>query len=226
MQKHKIVIFGNGSMAKVLHSYMKDEYEICGFCVDKCCIKSDKFLGLPLVPFENVEKYYPVDEYKMINSVGYIDMNDLRKKRSEEAKQKGYELISYIDKSVKIHEGVSIAQNCIIFEGISIHPNTNIQEGTFISANVSIGHDCNVGEYNWINSGVSIAGCVNIGKNCFWGVNSCSADNISIGDYNYIAANTLVNKSTKSDEVYISPVGEKFRLSSKNFLKFTETRTK
>lgn len=220
MVKPKIIILGNGSMAQVLFSYLKDEHEVCGFCVDKCCISTNEFLKLPLVAFEDVEKFYPPNEYKMINSIGYIEMNNLRKQRCEDAKQKGYELLSYIDKSVKIHNGVEIGENCIILEFVSIHPNTKIHDGTFILNNVSIGHDCNIEEYNWINSGVSIAGFANIGKGCFWGINSSCSNNLTIGNYNYISANTLINKNTQDGEVYISSCGEKFKLSSRNFLKF------
>lgn len=207
-------------MARTLYSYMKDEYEICGFCVDENFIKENVFCGLKIVPFEEVEKHFSPKTYSMINSVGYVDTNNLRKERCLQAEKKGYKLISYVDKSVKIHDNVEIGKNCIILDFVSIHTNSKIGDGTFISSNVNIGHDCNIGKYNWINSGVSISGFVNIGDNCFWGVNSCCANNIAIGEKNYIGANTLVNKNSNADEVFISPAGEKFKLKSENFLKF------
>jgi len=214
------IIYGNGSMAKVLYSYMKHDYNIVGFCVDKCCIKDDKFMGLPLVAFEEVEKTFLPKDCQMINSIGFVQMNELRKNRSLVAKSKGYELISYIDKSVKLHDDVEVGENCIILDLVSIHPGTKINAGTFISSNVSIGHDCNIGEYNWINSGVSIAGYADIGECGFWGVNSSCGNNVKIGSHNYISANTFISRKTNDNEVYLTPNGELFKLSSTNFLKF------
>lgn len=216
----KLVILGNGSMAQVLYSYLKDRYQICGFCVDKKCIKDKFIFNKPVVAIEKIEEYFSCNEYKIANSIGYVEMNDIRKSRYINLKEKGFKFISYIHPSVKIHENVKIEDGCIILDFVSIHPNTTIKEGTFISSNVSIGHDSCIGEFNWINSGVSIAGFVNTGKNCFWGINSCCGNNINIGNYNYIGANTLVNKNTNDNEVFISASGEKFKLSSKKFLSF------
>lgn len=215
-----LIIYGNGAMAKVLHAYLKDTHDIKGFCVDKCCIEQSEFLGLPLVDFADVEKIFPPKTHDMINSVGFAQMNDLRKQKCQEAQNKGYNLISYVHPSVKIFDDVKIGKNCIILDFVSIHPGSVIEDGTFISSNVNIGHDCTIGAYSWINSGVSIAGNVTIGGGCFWGVNSCCADNISVGEYTYVGANTLVVKPTAHGEVLISSGGEKFKLSSHNFLKF------
>lgn len=220
MQKEKLVIFGNGSMAKTIYSYLRESFDVSGFCVDSNFVKDNEFCDLPLVSFEEVEKYFPPQKYKMIIAVGFIKMNGLRKERSKQAIKKGYVLASYIDKTVKIHYDVEIGKNSVILDYVTIHAGTKIKDGTFISSNVNIGHDCTIGEYNWINSGVSVSGCVNIGEECFWGVNACCGNNISIGKKNYISANTLISKNTADNEVYISPSGEKFRLKSEDFLKF------
>lgn len=218
----KVIIYGNGAMAKVLYSYVRSCFDVCGFTVDECCINDgeSEFLSLPLVAFSNVQDEFDPKEYKMISSVGFIDMNELREQKYEEAKAKGYDFVSYVDKSVRLHDGVKIGENCIILDLVSIHPNSTIGDGTFISSNVSIGHDCVIGSYNWVNSGVSMAGCCNVGKGCFFGVNSTLANAVKIGERNFIAAGTVVNKNTDNDQVYISEPSQLFRLSSKKFLKF------
>ena len=218
----KIIIYGNGAMAKVLYSYARSCFDVCGFTVDDCCIKEGEndFCSLPLVGFSKVQEKFDPKEYKMISSVGFLDMNELREKKYDEAKAKGYGFASYIDKSVKIHDGVVIEENCIILDFVSIHPNSIIKKGTFISSNVNFGHDCAIGAYNWINAGVSMAGCCKVGKGCFFGVNATLANGVKLGERNFIAAGTVVNKETKDDEVYISEPSQLFRLSSKKFLKF------
>ncbi len=220
----KIVIYGNGAMARVLFSYARHSMDICGFTVDASCIaeNSDTFCGLPLVPFDTVQEVFDPKSYKLIVAMGFIDMNELRERKHLEAKEKGYLFESYVHESVLIHDDVSIDESCIILDHVSIHPGCKIGPGTFISSNVNIGHDNIIGAYNFITSGVSIAGGCHIGPGCFFGVNSSVADGIDVGARNFVAANTLLNKGTRDNEVYLSEPGQLFRLKSKSFLKFSQ----
>jgi len=154
-------------------------------------------------------------------AVGFTGMNELRARKSLEVKQKSYSLTSYVHESVCMHDDVAIEENCTILDHVSIHPGCNIGRGTFISSNVNIGHGCMVGANNWINSGVAIAGGCRLGVGCFFGVNSSAAQGLRIGARNFIAANTLVNKHTEDDQVYLSEPGQLFRLKSQSFLGFS-----
>lgn len=220
----KTVIYGNGAIAKLLFSYARHSIDIVGFTVDDICIidNVDSYLGLPLVPFSRVEKQFDPVLHQMIIAMGFIEMNDLRIRKYLEAKQKGYRFASLVHDSVLMHTDVVIEENCIILDHVSIHPGCRIGRGTFISSNVNIGHDCIFGEANWINSGVSIAGGCNIGAGCFFGVNSSAGHGLHIGARNFIAANTLINRHTEEDQVYLSEPGQLFKLKSKSFLRFSQ----
>jgi len=219
----RTIIYGNGAMAKVLHSYARRSMDIAGFTVDDHCIADDTgcYLGLPLVPFSRVDTRFPPTSHNVIVAVGFTGMNELRARKSLEVKQKAYSLTSYVHESVCMHDDVAIEENCTILDHVSIHPGCKIGHGTFISSNVNIGHDCMVGAYNWINSGVAIAGGCRLGVGCFFGVNSSAAQGLRIGARNFIAANTLVNKHTEDDQVYLSEPGQLFRLKSQSFLGFS-----
>jgi hypothetical protein len=54
-------------------------------------------------------------------------------------------------------------------------------------------------------------------------VNSSAAHSLRIGARNFIAANTLINKNTEDDQVYLSEPGQLFRLKSKTFLGFSRS---
>jgi len=222
-QKISIVIYGNGNMARVLHSYARRGADVCGFTVDDACIAggTTTFCDLPLAAFSRVHEIFDPATCRMIVAVGFVDMNELRQKKSDEARQKGYALVSYVHASTCLHDDVVIEDNCIILDHVSIHPGSRIGEGTFISSNVNIGHDCTIGEYSWINAGVSIAGGCRVGPGGFFGVNASVGHGVALGARNFIAANTLVTRSTGADEVYLSAPGQLFRLKSKSFLKFS-----
>jgi sugar O-acyltransferase (sialic acid O-acetyltransferase NeuD family) len=219
----RTIIYGNGAMAKVLFSYARRSMDIAGFTVDDHCIAdgSGDYLGLPLVPFSRVEMRFPPTSHNVIVAVGFVEMNELRVRKSLEVRQKSYSLTSYVHESVCLHDDVALEENCTILDHVSIHPGCRIGQGTFISSNVNIGHDCTVGAYSWINSGVAIAGGCDIGTGCFFGVNSSAAQSLRIGARNFIAANTLLNKNTEDDQVFLSEPGLLFRLKSKAFLGFS-----
>ena len=219
----KIVIYGNGAMARVLHSYARRCMDVSGFTVDDSCIAADAstLCGLPLVPFSRAQEAFDPADCRMIIAMGFIDMNELRERKYVEAREKGYSFTSFVHDSVLIHDDVTIGENCIILDHTSIHPGCRIAQGAFVSGNVNLGHDCTIGSSNWICSGVSIAGGCQIGAGCFLGVNASVAHGVRLGARNFIAANTLVNRSTEDDAVYLSEPGQLFRLNSKSFLRFS-----
>lgn len=220
----RTVIYGNGAIAKLLFSYARHSMDIAGFTVDDVCIgdNADSYLGLPLVSFSQVEQQFDPATHHMIMAVGFIEMNALRARKYIEAVNKGYSFTRFIHESVLMHDDVIIEENCVILDHVSIHPGCRIEQGTFVSSNVNIGHDCIVGENNWINSGVAIAGGCKVGEGCFFGVNSSAGHGLHIGARNFIAANTLINKHTEDDQVYLSEPGQLFKLKSKSFLRFSQ----
>jgi len=217
----KLIIYGNGRIAKILYQFAKKQYDVVAFTVDKDFIEEDTIEGLPLVAFENIESEYAVDEYKMIIAVGYIQMNNIREKKYLEAKEKGYKFINYIHQSVDVHDNILLGENNIILDHVTLQPYVEIGNSNFIWSNSVVAHGSKVKDTNWITSGVVISGDSTICSKCFLGVNSTIGHNITIEDENFIGANTLITKNTQPKEVFISKEGEKFRLDSQRFLQFT-----
>lgn len=218
------IIYGNGAMARVLHSYARHSMNIVAFTVDDHCIApgAQAFCGLPLLPFSAVSGVFAPADHSVIVAVGYLEMNALRRRKRAEARTMGYATASYVHPDTMHHDGASIGEGCIILDHVSIHPGCRIEDGVFISSNVNIGHDCTVGEGSWINSGVSIAGGSRIGNDCFLGVNASIGHGVSIGERNYIAANTFIGTNTLADQVYLSEAGQRLKMRSADFLSMSE----
>ena len=100
----KVIIFGTGQFAKIIHQYLANDsdIEVVAFTANESYIKDDSFCGLPVVPFEKVESSYPSNEYQMFVAVGYSNLNKKRAGIFEQAKSKGYKLVSYIHPSVVV----------------------------------------------------------------------------------------------------------------------------
>ena len=84
----KIIIYGNGKIAKIIYHFFKKKFNVVGFTVDKKYIQENSIESLPLISFEEVHEKYNVNEYKMIIAVGYVQMNSVREKKYKEAKKK------------------------------------------------------------------------------------------------------------------------------------------
>lgn len=220
----KLLVYGNGQMARMLISFFADRFEVVGFTVDRHVIGEPFIAGLPVVPFDAVETAFPPAEHLMITAVGFLEMNDLRARKFEEGQRKGYRFTNYIHSSVVQHANLSLGTNNILLDHLALHPDSSLGNSNFISSNVSIGHGCRIGDNCWINGGVGIGGEVSIGDNAFLGLNATVVDNITLGAGTYVGANTLMTRDTRANEVFISAAGERFPLPSREFLSFLAKR--
>lgn len=220
--KPNLVIYGIGAMAKTYASYLQDKYNIVGYAIESKLKTSNEFNKLPLHDFEQLPNICSTKDHDVVVAVGYVEMNNVREKISKLAKEQGYRLASYVDASIKHHANVSIGYNSVIFEHSSIHCDSKIGDNVFISSGVHIGHDCEIGDNVWINSGVCLAGGVKVLNNTFIGMNATISHNLTIGENNFIGASTLVNSSTATNSVIISPAGESLPMNSQTFLRFSK----
>src|SRR5689334_23728867 len=113
---HEIVIFGAEQIAALADFYFTydSDYTVVAFTVDRAYVKSDTYLGRPLVPFEEVGERYPPREYSMFIAVSYAQLNALRRAKFEAAKALGYELVSYVSSRATTFPDLDHGDNCFI----------------------------------------------------------------------------------------------------------------
>lgn len=217
----KLIIYGNGNMAQMIYQFVKYDFNVLAFTVDRAFINTAELCNLPLIPFDEIGQHYPPDQCSMLIAVGYVDMNSIREQKYIEGKYKGYGFINYIHPTVVMHDCIDIGENNIILDHASTHPYTKIGNGNFISSNSNIGHGCSIGDNNWVNAGVSVAGESVIENKVFLGVNSAVGHGLVVKSKTFVGACTQINRNTEPGGVYLSGGGEKHRLGSVAFLKFS-----
>jgi sugar O-acyltransferase (sialic acid O-acetyltransferase NeuD family) len=220
----KLIIFGIGTIAEVAYYYLKNDspHEIAAFTVDAAFIKKEKLFGLPVIPFEDIEKKYPPDMFKMFIATGYQDLNKLRAAKYNDAKKKGYGFISYVSSKASNFGDAQIGENCLIMENQAIQPCSRIGNNVIIWSGNHIGHHSTIGDHCFITSHVVISGKTVIEPYCFIGVNSMIGHGITIGRESFIGANCLITKNAKAKSVYITEDTKPYALDSAHFLKFTK----
>jgi sugar O-acyltransferase (sialic acid O-acetyltransferase NeuD family) len=222
----KIVIFGTGDIGQLANYYLTHDSssEVVAFCSDGEYIDGDSFEGLPLVAFEDVVETYPPDDFGMFVALSYRNLNEIRRQKYVEAKEKGYTLPGYICSKSVIWDTDSIGDNCFIFENQTIQPFTKIGNNVTLWSGNHIGHHSTIGDHCFITSHVVVSGHVDIGHSCFLGVNATIRDGISLAPQSVIGAGATILKPTVEQGVY---VGEPAKLRSKQGAKlnyFTKTQ--
>ena len=203
--KKQLVIVGNTSNAKLALYYFTNDtdYEVVGFSVNKEFIKEDTFCGLPVHPFEDIEKNCPKEFYDLFIAIGYNKMNKIRENLYNESKKLGYFLPNYISSKCSFLSKETIGDNNFILEDNTIQPFVKIGSNNVLWSGNHIGHDTVIGNHNFISSHVVISGFCNIKNNTFIGVNATLRDDITIENETLIAAGAIIMKSTKENEVYL-----------------------
>lgn len=214
--KEKIIVFGYGDIAQIANYYFKidSNYQVVAFTLDRAYITEITFEGLDVIPFDEIEKMYPPDQYKMFIALGYNNLNKLRALKYTEAKQKGYQLVSYVSSKCTYLSQYNSGDNCFIFEDNTIQPFVKIGNNVTLWSGNHIGHHSIIHDHNFISSHVVVSGHCIINSNTFIGVNVTVAHNVEIGKENIIGAGTIITKNTGFGEVYVPAPSKKLDKSS------------
>jgi len=213
----KVVIFGTGELAQRIFFYLKDsDDQVIAFCANKSKIDKEKLLGLPVIAFENIKETFPPTEFSMFIALAYSEMNKKRTKFFNEAKNKGYELYSFIHPSTKIWDEFEMGENCFILANNVIQPFVKIGNNVLIGSNNLISHNTTIGDNCFITSNVTMGGHITMGKNCFVGLSATINQRIKIGDECIIGAGTIITKDINDKEVYAENSSKKLPQSSEH----------
>ena len=206
MAKNEVVIFGVSQLASLAHFYLKHDssYEVVAFTVDKAYLPEDDFEGLPVVAFEEVEKLYPPEDFKMFLPISFKQMSHLRREKYEAAKEKGYECVSYVSSKATTWSDLDVGENCFIFEDNTIQPYVKIGNNCVLWSGNHIGHHTVIKDHVFITSQVVISGCCVIEEHAFFGVNATIRDETTIGKETLVGMGAIITKDTPPQSIWIA----------------------
>lgn len=214
--KTPLVIFGSGDIAQLAHYYFSTDsnYEVVAFTVDAAYMTATEFCDLPIVPFEEINRFYSPDTHEMFVALSYSKLNHIRKEKYLAAKILGYRLASYISSYATVLNGEKIGNNCFIFEDNTIQPFVTIGNNVTLWSGNHIGHHSTIHDHCFIASHVVVSGGVDIGESCFIGVNATLRDHIKVGEKCVIGAGVLLLADVEPEGVYIGHATERSGISS------------
>lgn len=133
-QTNGIVIFGSAEIAELAHYYFSNDtpYRVVAFCVDDEYVDRSNVLNLPLVPFSELFKSFPPEQFDMHVALSYNKLNLLRQQKYEQAKSAGYSLKSYVCSKSATWPDLCVGDNCFILENQTIQPTVRIGNNVMI----------------------------------------------------------------------------------------------
>ena len=200
----KVVIFGISAAASLSHFCLAHDspHEVVAFTVDRNYIKEGTFRGLPVVPFEEVESIYPPDDFEMLVALLANRINKTRAEKYQQAKEKGYALISYISSKAITWPDLIIGDNCFIGEGSICRPFLTIGNNVMTMAGTFLGHDSVIKDHCFIASRATLLGAVTLEPYCCIGANATILDAVTVARECVIGAGAVIQENTREKEVY------------------------
>ena len=212
-----LIIFGAAEIAELAYFYFTNDsnYEVVAFTVDDDFVNSDKFLGLPVIPFSKLIKELPPEENDMHVALSYSKLNQLRQEKYKQAKGSGYKLASYVSTKSVVWSDLVIGDNCFILENQTIQPTVKIGNNVMLWSGNHIGHGTVIRDHTYVSSHVVISGHCDIGKRCFLGVNSTIKDFTKVGDDCFITMDASIVVDLKNGSVALGALGTIFESDDK-----------
>ena len=162
----KVVIFGLNDLAEIAWFYLTKEYNNlspAAFTVNDEYITQNTYHNLPIVPFEELEQYYPPSEYILFAPIAN---NKVREKIYNEGKTRGYNFLTYISPKCTNY-ALSIGENCFIFEDNTLQPFTTIGNNVVLWSGNHIGHHGVIEDNVFFTSHVVMSGHCHIKNGAF-----------------------------------------------------------
>ena len=210
----KLLIYGAGTYGKIVYHDIKqfgtEQFDVVAFVMNEEYINEKTLYGLPVVPFENIEKRYPPDVYRMLICCGYTVMRN-RKAMYDKALAKGYALPNYISSKAILETVPEMGNNNIILANAVVGYEGKMGSDNIIFQNTWIGHEFTIGSHSIIGFGSSIGGRANIGDLSYLSIGVTATGRIYFGNECLCGVGSNIIKDV---EPYSTVVGNPARVIS------------
>jgi len=223
-QTKNLIIVGDSAFAEVAYECFThdSEYNVVAFAVESKYRNKDELFGLPVIDFETMEEKFSPKNYEVYAALVYSQLNRLRTRLMNDAKQKGYTLASYISSRAFVWSNVKLGEHVFIFEDNTLQPFVEIGSNAVIWSGNHIGHHSVIRNNVFISSHVVLSGFVEVKDNCFLGVNSTISNNLIIEKDCWIGPGVVVVKDTQVGQFYKPVIEQAAKISTYRYFRLEE----
>lgn len=199
-----VVIQGTGKLGQmVFHLLAQDDaYRVVAFTADPQYCADDQLLGVPLVPFDQIEERFPPERFGMLSVLGGLGGWGARKVLYDRAVAKGYRHLNYVHPSAIVLGDHTWGDNNIVFPLAVMSFDGQMGNNNVVREKANLSHDFVIGDHTFIGVGATIAGCVRVGSGCYVAMGSTVTNDVTLGEGSFVGIGSLVLRDTESDAMY------------------------
>ena len=222
----KVVLFGNGRFAETNHFYLTHDspHEVAAFTVDRSYLQRHELLGRPVVPFEEIVQHYPPEEYLMAVPLGLKRVNQLRAEKYEQARAKGYRLVTYVSSKAVTWSDATIGENCFVYESVVLKPFARLGRDVIVEAGSVVGHHTEIQDHCFLGPHSVLLGECTVEPYCIIGANAVVREGVKVATGCIIGAGAVITRNTRPGGVYLAPAAEVLPGSSAELSALLESR--
>lgn len=200
----KIIILGTSNYSEYVYKtiLVENQIDVLAFSSTRDMVKESSFLGIPLLPLEDLSDIFDMTECEILITVGYTNMNNTRIKLYECCKNLGYKIHTFISIRAMV-DSKEIGEGCIIMPTVNIPPCAKIGKCNIINVGTFISHGGIIGDFNWFAGGIMMGGNIKMMDKCFIGINCALKNSIVVESETFLGADSYLNCSTKKGLAYI-----------------------
>ena len=194
-----IIILGAGGHAKVLiEVLLQSGRQIVGLTDPAKSVLSDYF-GVKILGDDDSVFNYSPDEVLLVNGIGAMPDNNLRRELNDRMVNKGFKYAKAIHPSAVIASDVEIEDGVQIMAGVVIQPGVKIGQSCIINTGSVVDHDCVISDDCHLAPGVTLSGNVIVNKRTHIGTGTSVIQDITIGHDCIIAAGSIIHHDIPSN---------------------------
>ena len=205
--KEKLVIVGVGTHSEdVVYFVQKHNlFDIICFTVDREYIVSNEYMGKPVYPFEDLEKYVDPEDAKVFIAISWFNyMNKYKRQKFEQLKARGFHFANLISPLASVN-CTYIGEGNWIQDLTVIGFDSKIGDNNTICAQSQVGHHTVIGNHNVMSGRATVGGRTIIGDHNYLGLCSVVFNELTIGNKNLIGGSAIIKSSLPDCTITTAP---------------------
>ena len=188
----KVVIIGAGGHARVLLAALAAQ----GLRPQGCIA-----LTSPASPWPSEVVYLGSDavldtldprDTTIVNGVGSVASSAARRRIFEDAKQKGFGVLTVIHPSAYVAPDVVLGDGAQIMAAAVVQTGCTVGSNTLINTGAVLDHDCHVGAHCHIATGAALSGGVRLDDSVHVGTGAAIIQGVQLGSGSIVAAGAAI----------------------------------